>query len=1106
MRWRHAAPPPPPAPPPSAPTAAIYQIQGSGPTSPYAGQTVTTSGVVTKVNNNGFFLQDPIGDGNPATSDGIFVFTNTAPTVSAGQAVTLTGKVTEFNVGTATNADTAAHTVTELGSITNLSVTGTGSVAPLVLSFPFATQDTMERYEGMLVTLVGPFTAQQNYFLGRFGEMTLGTGGRLWTPTNVYRPSTDPASQGQMLNADNIRRSIVLDDGSTVQNPNPTPYILSDSSPLAGTSVNMVLAGDTVASITGVIDYGLTTSSTADPGAYKIHPTQPVRFTRVSQPGVVDGDDVGAANIRVGSANIENFFTTLNDGTNKCPPSNTADDCRGANSASELSRQTNKVVRELAGMNADAIALMELQNNGNTTIQYLVDSLNAYLGATTYARVPFAATGGGTDAIQVGMIYRPSRLSLVGAALSDTAAINNRAPMAQTFMAANGEKFTLIGNHLKSKDCGDSTPGVGDADAGDGQGCFNARRVQQADELRAFAARVQSTSGVADTLMVGDFNAYAKEDPVYDLTSNGFVDQIGRYLDKPGSNSYGYSYVFNGTSGRLDQAVTSSSLSPKVTGVSEWHINADSPLVIDYNLEFKQPACPTCNPDYYLNTVNTPYRASDHDPIVIGLNLVHAINGTSANDTIVGTAGDDVITGGVGADRLTGNGGRDVFVYTSMRDAADTITDFTPNDDRLDLSALLASIGANASTAVANGVVQWQQSGTSTVVLIDTDGKSRPGRAAPAGHAAQRRRQHHRPGARLRTRHARRRRLGGQGLGQGRGCPQRRHPQRRQDQVSSNMKQISFAALSAVALALAASSANAAIANGNFAGLTGWSTAGDAASVATGGTHLVLTDAYADGSDDTDGIDRNLSGQNPWATGGGAGSLEQFVSVAGGAFDPDPAGFVQAIEGSAALQTFTAAGGSQVVVPVGSRHDADRRRPDAGRCRLRRDRRQGDHAGQHAGGHQHPGWRRLRDGNGLGRLVDHAGGLRRSHDRVRRRGRRLGEQHVGAVRDWREREQRAGVVVASAVRRGPGASRDVAASSAQRRLIALASTRSRGHELRLFFIAGAGNCPIRPRVIRCSEGRSLGLSSCAKSQDPPPPGPHPGRPAARGRRDPVRLS
>jgi hypothetical protein len=286
----------------------------------------------------------------------------------------------------------------------------------------------------------------------------------------------------------------------------------------------------------------------------------------------------------------------------------------------------------------------------------------------------------------------------------------------------------LIANHLKSKGCSDFTAGPGDADSGDGQGCFNARRVLQADELRSFVAQVQSMSGVTDTLLVGDFNAYAKEDPIADLTGNGFVDQIGRFLDVPGADSYGYSYVFNGSSGRLDHAIASNTLSPKVTGVTEWHINADEPLVIDYNQEFKQPACATCGPDYYTPT---PYRASDHDPIVVGLNLVHVINGTAGGDVIVGTPGDDLITGGAGADRLTGNGGRDVFVYTSMRDAADTITDFTPGDDRLDLAALLASIGASPATAWGNGVVTLAASGSNTVVLIDADGKAGPAAGRP---------------------------------------------------------------------------------------------------------------------------------------------------------------------------------------------------------------------------------------------------------------------------------------------------------------------------------------------------------------------------------------
>ncbi|HEV8691240.1 MAG TPA: lamin tail domain-containing protein, partial [Ideonella sp.] len=93
----------------------IPEIQGSGTTSPYAGQNVKTSGVVTRVNNNGFFLQDPVGDGDTNTSDGIFVFTGAAPTVSVGQLVQFTAVISEFNTGAASNVDTAAHPVTELG-------------------------------------------------------------------------------------------------------------------------------------------------------------------------------------------------------------------------------------------------------------------------------------------------------------------------------------------------------------------------------------------------------------------------------------------------------------------------------------------------------------------------------------------------------------------------------------------------------------------------------------------------------------------------------------------------------------------------------------------------------------------------------------------------------------------------------------------------------------------------------------------------------------------------------------------------------------------------------------------------------------------------------
>jgi predicted extracellular nuclease len=243
----------------------IYNIQGSSATSPLVDQTVTTSGIVTKVHTNGFFLQDAVGDGNPATSDGIFVFTSTVPTVAVGQWVRLSGKITEFNTGSATNLNTKAHTVTELTTITGLTLLGSGySIAPTAIALPEVVNDDLERFEGMLVTLAGPLTVNQNYFQAQYGQLTLAAGGRMETPTNRYRPG--PAAVA--LSDENARRRIVLDDGSTRTRVNPTPYIGSNGLPRAG---------DTVGDITGVIDYGLATASNAGAGVYKIHPHHSAR-------------------------------------------------------------------------------------------------------------------------------------------------------------------------------------------------------------------------------------------------------------------------------------------------------------------------------------------------------------------------------------------------------------------------------------------------------------------------------------------------------------------------------------------------------------------------------------------------------------------------------------------------------------------------------------------------------------------------------------------------------------------------------------------------------------------------------------------------------------
>ncbi len=196
--------------------------------------------------------------------------------------------------------------------------------------------------------------------------------------------------------------------------------------------------------------------------------------------------------------------------------------------------------------------------------------------------------------------------------MTDTNAINNRPPLAQTFRQnSTGEMFTVVVNHLKSKGCDAAAVGL-DADQHDGQSCYNDRRRQQAQRLLSFVnSTVIPTSGDPDVLLIGDFNSYAQEDPIrLDLIGGGFVDESAAF---GGVNAY--SYVFDGQAGYLDQALATASLSTQITGVVDWHINADEPSALDYNTEFKSAGQQT---SFYAPDA---YRASDHDPVLIGLAL-----------------------------------------------------------------------------------------------------------------------------------------------------------------------------------------------------------------------------------------------------------------------------------------------------------------------------------------------------------------------------------------------------------------------------------------------------------------------------------------------------
>ena len=706
---------PDPDPIPGTP-ASIMAIQGSGATSPLAGQTVITSGVVTRINSNGFFIQDAAGDGNPATSDGLFVFTGstTFPAVVVGNLVQVTGAVAEFSNG----AGTAATPLTQIANPSAVTLTGSGAaIVPAVISLPLAVGDSLERFEGMLVQINTTLTVQQNFFQARFGQITLGAGGRHENPTNRFRPGPQAVELADLQG----RGRLLLDDGSSLQNPRPTPYFSGGILPRAG---------DTVSGLTGVLDFGLATASAGSFGLYRLHPTAMPAFV-ASNPRPPAPPAVGG-NMRVAAMNVLNYFTTFTNGQTASGQvgqgctlgaSTSAGNCRGANNIDEFQRQQAKIVRALAGLNADAVGLMEIQNSAVAT-DNLVAALNAFVGSNTWAAVADPDFMG-TDAIKLAILYKPARLGLVGAAMSDADPVNNRPTLAQTFQAANGERFSLVVNHLKSKgSCPSGSPVTNpDADQGDGQGCWNATRLAQAERLKTWVGTVQTAGGTTDSLIVGDLNSYGREDPIFALTSAGWVDQLLRF------SPFAYTYIFDGVSGRLDHAIASSTLSPKVTFARAWQINADEQVAHDYNLEFKAPAVTCggllCPADPYDGT--TPYRSSDHDPALMGLNIYKTINGTASADTLMGSPGDDILTGGPGADRTTGGAGADLFAFNSVLDGGDTITDFSVGSDKIVVRNVLRSIGRAAlANPIASGHITCSAGRGGAVVGIDSDGSAGP--------------------------------------------------------------------------------------------------------------------------------------------------------------------------------------------------------------------------------------------------------------------------------------------------------------------------------------------------------------------------------------------
>ncbi|WP_372017311.1 ExeM/NucH family extracellular endonuclease [Pseudoxanthomonas sp. 10H] len=551
--------------PPQA--TSIGQLQGTGPRSPLAGETATVTATVSadvREGLGGVFIQDR-GDDDPATSDGLFVRPADGVAWPEGLAV---GSQCRFHGRIIELDGRGGDSLTTLEAArVDQCRPGTPPSVQVLHSLPA----DWERLEAMAVRIEAPLAITGTDALHRFGELAVSFDGRPWQPSERARPGSDAHAA---LAAANARARLLLDDGSRQRDPAVVAYLQGGEVPRSGS----VMHG-----AEGVVD---------PRHGWRLHLAAAPRIEAAARPAPpqVPG------NVRVAAFNLENLFN--GDGRGGGFPTE-----RGARTPQALDAQLAKLVATIRALDPDVAALMELENDGygeDSSLARLLRELNA---DGSRWRFVDAGQGPGPDTIRVGILYRDERVVargkpavLEGGPFGD----RSRVPLAQAFRRKGGDTdFVVVANHFKSKGCSEAEGA--DADRKDGQGCWNALRLDSAQRLHAWLQSAPLGKGRERVVILGDFNAYAMEDPVRWLREDaGWIDAFAAAgLEDP------YSYVYQGLSGRLDHALLSPALRPHLRGAAEWHVNADEPD----------------DAGYAGRNVPGPWRSSDHDPLLLGFDL-----------------------------------------------------------------------------------------------------------------------------------------------------------------------------------------------------------------------------------------------------------------------------------------------------------------------------------------------------------------------------------------------------------------------------------------------------------------------------------------------------
>jgi|GEM_PF-484068 len=607
-----------PAPPPVI-GARIYQIQGNRHISPMAGQGVTNvPGIVTVVDSNGFYMQDGDGDGDVNTSDGILVFTSTAPTVTVGQQVLVSGTVSEFRPNGATGLSVTEITAPTITPSANLFTNNT--IVPTIIGIGGRTpptdiidNDSNGNVETSPTSIFDPSEDGIDFYETLEGMLVQINNPVLTSPTLASSASGDRqyfvlGDNGTAATGRNARGGVTLVERSSGVDYNPERIELFTGLPNtnapAGTIFNV---GDKLAGpIVGVMSYF---------GNYEVLPTAaPVVATPANNaPTVTTAVQKGGDRLSVATFNIENY------------------------DPSDPVARRNKLAFEIVNnlQSPDIISLGEVQdNNGaasggvaaDVTIQTIIDAIVA-AGGPTYSYQQINPATGNPDGgepngnIRIVQLYNPLRVSFVAGTVgvggsldatavqlvngklvltlspgrlspTDPAWNSSRKPLAVTY-DFNGRRVLVIGNHLNSKGGDQSLYGVNQPPVLSSE----TQRRQQTQIIHDFVYGALALDPNARIVVLGDLNDFDFSNPLR-ILRDGALGPNGEEGTQPALINLGtalvpdpaerYSYVFDGNSQELD------------------HILA-SPYLFN-----------TSSPQYQVAHTNSEYgdQASDHDPIV----------------------------------------------------------------------------------------------------------------------------------------------------------------------------------------------------------------------------------------------------------------------------------------------------------------------------------------------------------------------------------------------------------------------------------------------------------------------------------------------------------